>query len=627
MTIGAKAEQPTRPQPSLNVTRGWFGLRVRESAQRIIDRAGLGDEAHGLVSRVVRRTRLRRGEKREVARELCAHFRDGAEAGASAVDLVRAFGDERSAARLIRRAKRRNRGILWKSWVMVRDAAAVTLGVFVCAYVIFATRLALSERKVSHDYLAEFNAPALAVPLEERGWPILRAAYLGLVKQPFFVEEDGRTTDIFERTPGDKWWPQTTAYLDRIEPALAEFRRASRAKRLAYVAGFEADPELVEHDGGDPAEDQQPARDGDMIDDAIIGVLLVQLGVARRATMLLKIDAQRNAQTGNGERVTENIVAIRGLAEGVLESPTWIGGLIGISMSAMADQLLGEVLVQWPASLSDSQLEELAHNSAATPALAFMRGAVAGERAAFMDTLQRLYTDNGAGDGLIDIGAFERFLSMTYGKDSPLTHADRIPGLGPLAAMVMPSRKAMREKAERIYELMEARRNQRLWQWTKNSADAEIDEMSSHPLGFLNYGLIPLMLPAIDHAMQSQERGAQVQDAMQAAIALELYRRRTGAWPERLEQMIPQFIPSVPVDRFTGGPIGYALRDGKPVLYSVGVDRDDDGGRAPTKTDADGDQSIVYRWKPLAELERLRRENPESIPDGDWVLWPVSEGP
>lgn len=64
---------------------------------------------------------------------------------------------------------------------------------------------------------------------------------------------------------------------------------------------------------------------------------------------------------------------------------------------------------------------------------------------------------------------------------------------------------------------------------------------------------------------------------MCVAIALELYRRRHGAWPATLAELIPDLLPEIPLDRYDGAPLRYRLIQGKPVIYSVGEDGNDDG--------------------------------------------------
>jgi len=57
------------------------------------------------------------------------------------------------------------------------------------------------------------------------------------------------------------------------------------------------------------------------------------------------------------------------------------------------------------------------------------------------------------------------------------------------------------------------------------------------------------------------------------------------------------------------------VREGEPVLYSVGTDRADDGGRR---------DDWAMRWLPPEALEKAAAPagQPRShVADGDWVLW------
>lgn len=66
------------------------------------------------------------------------------------------------------------------------------------------------------------------------------------------------------------------------------------------------------------------------------------------------------------------------------------------------------------------------------------------------------------------------------------------------------------------------------------------------------------------------------------ALALERYRGRHGAYPATLAALAPEFVKSVPVDFMDGQPLRYRLTsDGHFVLYSVGLDCLDDGGKLP----------------------------------------------
>lgn len=63
------------------------------------------------------------------------------------------------------------------------------------------------------------------------------------------------------------------------------------------------------------------------------------------------------------------------------------------------------------------------------------------------------------------------------------------------------------------------------------------------------------------------------------AIALKRYHLQHGAYPDKLDDLVPTFLPSMPVDFMDGKPLRYQLRpDGDFLLYSVGEDGIDDGG-------------------------------------------------
>jgi hypothetical protein len=63
------------------------------------------------------------------------------------------------------------------------------------------------------------------------------------------------------------------------------------------------------------------------------------------------------------------------------------------------------------------------------------------------------------------------------------------------------------------------------------------------------------------------------------ALALERYRRATGEWPATLAALVSGQLAAVPVDPFDGKPLRYRrLADGV-VVYSIGPDGTDNGGR------------------------------------------------
>jgi hypothetical protein len=68
-------------------------------------------------------------------------------------------------------------------------------------------------------------------------------------------------------------------------------------------------------------------------------------------------------------------------------------------------------------------------------------------------------------------------------------------------------------------------------------------------------------------------------------LAIRKYSRTNGATPTALAQLIPDYLDAVPLDPFSGQPLVYRLEGDDFVLYSVGKDRRDNGGRFGGHTD------------------------------------------
>jgi hypothetical protein len=117
-------------------------------------------------------------------------------------------------------------------------------------------------------------------------------------------------------------------------------------------------------------------------------------------------------------------------------------------------------------------------------------------------------------------------------------------------------------------------------------------------------------------------------DALVTAIALRLHHRRAGSWPGSLTELTPHLLPEVPRDPFTGDGMKYLVREGRPVLYSVGTDRDDDGGVLPAARPRKTLTDVLRRvseWHPPQRRAEWREAG--RLPDGDWVLWPPPSVP
>jgi hypothetical protein len=88
-----------------------------------------------------------------------------------------------------------------------------------------------------------------------------------------------------------------------------------------------------------------------------------------------------------------------------------------------------------------------------------------------------------------------------------------------------------------------------------------------------------LLLPALSRMRVNGEQCRTRVLLLRLAVALELYRRETGVYPDSLRWLVQdKYIPAVPTDPFSGRPIRYRLKDGSYTVWSVWDNRKNDGG-------------------------------------------------
>jgi len=76
-------------------------------------------------------------------------------------------------------------------------------------------------------------------------------------------------------------------------------------------------------------------------------------------------------------------------------------------------------------------------------------------------------------------------------------------------------------------------------------------------------------------------RAENLSHMVRTVIALKRYRLRNGDYPDHLDQLLPDYLPSVPIDWYDGLPLKYRRTEGDGfLLYSVGPNGIDEGGDA-----------------------------------------------
>ena len=108
----------------------------------------------------------------------------------------------------------------------------------------------------------------------------------------------------------------------------------------------------------------------------------------------------------------------------------------------------------------------------------------------------------------------------------------------------------------------------------------------------IGHVLLGLMLPALDKLQDAMDRAEQTHRNLVVAAALAAYRAEAGRYPASLDELAPKYLSAVPGDIFSGKPLVYRPTDGDYLLYSVGINGLDEGGRW-TDDDPKGDDLRV----------------------------------
>ncbi|MGA2686236.1 MAG: hypothetical protein ABSF51_14425 [Verrucomicrobiota bacterium] len=109
------------------------------------------------------------------------------------------------------------------------------------------------------------------------------------------------------------------------------------------------------------------------------------------------------------------------------------------------------------------------------------------------------------------------------------------------------------------------------------------DKIEQHPYTSFHYEhpflLSATFLPSTGIILKREAEFATKLHLTVTALAIERFRSAHGRLPENLNELVPQFLSGLPVDPFDGQPLRYHRLAKGYVIYSVGADGHDDGGR------------------------------------------------
>jgi hypothetical protein len=147
--------------------------------------------------------------------------------------------------------------------------------------------------------------------------------------------------------------------------------------------------------------------------------------------------------------------------------------------------------------------------------------------------------------------------------------------------------------------------------WDEYDRDVRAVWAEARPAG--RHALAALLLIALGRTADKAQHDRALLASACAALAAERFRRAKQRWPETLAELVPAYLPAVPVDPYSGKPLLYKhLPDGMAV-YSVGKNGVDDDGVSLSPTPDDPDADLGIRLWSQAQ-RRLAGLPPEEAP-------------
>lgn len=317
-----------------------------------------------------------------------------------------------------------------------------------------------------------------------------------------------------------------------------------------------------------------------------ISTLLTEVQETREVASLLGHDAVLRAHDGDREGALLSCRAILNTGNSLGDNPTFIGQLVHIALRAIARGKIERVIAQGP--VSPEALAALQARLAEEAEQPLLTIALRGERAGldvFFQAIQRGDVKISQLSGLIGLAGSG---GNRGGKLIDEVQMLRLPGA------VAASRAAMLRQASELVEISKLPLDQQA-----TRIEAVIAERDKQPL------LVREFLPTVDSMLKAVLRTVAEMRFTMTALAVERYRLKHGHWPVRLDHLVPEFLPAVPLDPYDGKPLRYGRRDEGVIVYSVGQDLSDNGGHFDRLKPGQNGNDMGFR---LWDVERRGKE-------------------
>ncbi|QDT88416.1 DUF1700 domain-containing protein [Gimesia algae] len=539
----------------------------------------LPESIMSVVLDVVQKSRLWPAEKRDVARELCAHFADGIDQGESETALIESFGAPKTAAKLIRRARLRNRPFHWRARRRAWQTAIVMLMIVLVPWSVVTVRLIVARPTIKFDMIQQLDDQSRTIPREERAWPLYLQG-LSMSTKVDRIKSAKLNLAGMSEGPASKDWPDVKKYLKSHSQQIDMYLQAASRPALGFVNRPQANDFDEFRELNRPYELNPPGNTDFNISipqaDALRGNVIPQLTGAIHLA----------AEEGNAERCLQLLLARINVVEHFRQSSPW--AIIQSSANGEAGRsalLAAQIVETYPKLFNDQQLKILFQKLQQMPIPPL--NLIEPREQDIQNLLQHTYTDDGNGAGRFTVHGFQ-ILKTLAGSSSEKRRLllSTIPSLvsqdprepdrsswipfqvkSGFLAMQIADRKEMRRELQYLNQLL----SEAITNATPESEDAYSGEyqrlMDSPELRLKYLPAFLLMSPLESYNYMNFHKHSVTQRAEALVmLAADMYRREHGRYPESLQELVPDYFSEIPVDPQTGKPLRYQIKEGRPVV-------------------------------------------------------------
>ena len=542
--------------------------------------ANLPAGAAEFISQVIKKMRYRRKVRRDVMAELIAHFEDALKECATdeekqqkAGELIEQFGDAKLLGVLLRRAKKRCRPL----WRTITARTFQTVGVLILCLVVYLAWFLTGKPNVTVDYVAELNK--LVHPVADDG---LNAAPLYNQAANMYEELSKNVSQIL--------WKKYDDANDTEKQLMQKWLTENEEIFELLIAGTQKPYYWQKYN------DRKAG---------VMGILLPYLSRFKRLVYPLRWRAQLQAEQGLYKDAFNDTKVCYRFGQHIRGSKIIIEQLSGIAIEAFAVRTVRDILSEY--EVDSATLASLQKDFEGLIADEDFALSLEVEKLIMYDEAQRCFTEGRLGGGHLYM---PRAMALGRGGGGILAKMDNpvfvilSPQQWRGVAKVLflhPNKQQTREMADQLYSFWNTVANKSPGQIRVEDIDIEKESMEI----IRGNILLEILCSAVWRVNEINYQNKANVEATLTIIAISRYKLDKDYYPDSLDKLAESgYLKQVPMDPFSDKPLVYRRTEDGFVLYSVGLNFIDDGGK----------------------VGKARKDKPRRwADDGDAVFWPIQD--